>query len=143
MAFPTSPTNGQLTTVNGINYQYSSSDNAWKRVIVGYDVFAANSLSIAGNANIGNVSAIGFYFANGTPFVSSTYGNTEVAAYLGPYYTYANANATTQTTYINSVNANLISFQTWANLHYSTGGGGGGGGLSEARAWLSATLFGG
>jgi hypothetical protein len=30
----------------------------------------------------GNVTAGGYYFANGMPFTSSTYGNTEVAAYL-------------------------------------------------------------
>lgn len=32
MPFPTSPTNGQTVTVNGINYQYSTVTTAWKRV---------------------------------------------------------------------------------------------------------------
>ena len=31
MAFPNSPTNGQSTTVDGINYTYSSSENSWTR----------------------------------------------------------------------------------------------------------------
>jgi hypothetical protein len=32
MAFPTSPTNGQLATVNGIQYTYSSTTSSWTRV---------------------------------------------------------------------------------------------------------------
>jgi hypothetical protein len=31
MAFPNSPTNGQSTTVDGINYTYSSAENSWTR----------------------------------------------------------------------------------------------------------------
>jgi hypothetical protein len=31
MAFPVSPTNGQETTINGITYTFSSSNNAWTR----------------------------------------------------------------------------------------------------------------
>ena len=31
MSFPTSPINGQLTVVNGINYTYNSTLNAWVR----------------------------------------------------------------------------------------------------------------
>jgi len=31
MAFPTSPTNGQIATVNGISYTYSSTTNSWTR----------------------------------------------------------------------------------------------------------------
>ena len=31
MAFPTTPTNGQTTTVNGISYTYDSSSNSWRR----------------------------------------------------------------------------------------------------------------
>ncbi len=34
MAFPTSPTNGQVAAVNGITYTYSSASNAWFRVPV-------------------------------------------------------------------------------------------------------------
>ncbi|CAB4132918.1 hypothetical protein UFOVP257_19 [uncultured Caudovirales phage] len=32
MAFPTSPINNQITTVNGIRYSYSSANNAWIRI---------------------------------------------------------------------------------------------------------------
>lgn len=32
MAFPTSPSNGQTALINGINYTYNSTNNAWTRV---------------------------------------------------------------------------------------------------------------
>jgi hypothetical protein len=32
MSFPTSPTNNQITTVNGIRYYYASANNAWIRI---------------------------------------------------------------------------------------------------------------
>jgi hypothetical protein len=41
---------------------------------------------MTGNVFAGNVSAAGFFYANGTPFTSSSYGNTQVAAYLPAYY---------------------------------------------------------
>ena len=33
MSFPSSPTNGQQATINGIVYSYSTSTNAWIRVV--------------------------------------------------------------------------------------------------------------
>ena len=33
MAFPTSPTNGQSSTVNGITYVYTVATNSWKRSV--------------------------------------------------------------------------------------------------------------
>jgi hypothetical protein len=78
---------------------------------------AAYLLTNTGNIAAGNIIAGGFYFANGTPFTSSNFGNTEVAAYLGPYYTYANANAAAQATGINDINANLGAYQTYANAN--------------------------
>ena len=66
-------------------------------------------------------------------FKTPTYGNTEVAAYLptagvitgiqanlGSYQTFANANSSTQATSINSINANLGSYQTFANANVSS-----------------------
>ena len=32
MAFPVSPTNGQITEINGIFYQFVAADSAWVRV---------------------------------------------------------------------------------------------------------------
>lgn len=56
------------------------------------------SFDLTGNVVAGNVVARGYYWSNGAPFVSSTYGEANVVAYLGPYFTYANANAATQST---------------------------------------------
>ena len=33
MSFPTSPTNGQITVVNAVTYQYNSTNNAWRRIL--------------------------------------------------------------------------------------------------------------
>jgi len=69
----------------------------------------AGGAGIAGNVFAGNLLATGFFYANGTPFTSSNYGNTQVAAYLvanPPTGTYSNTNVaaylTTQTFYSNS-----------------------------------------
>ena len=45
MAFPTSPTNGQITTVNGIRYSYSSISNSWTRISSGKFTAAATGPS--------------------------------------------------------------------------------------------------
>ena len=47
MAFPTSPTNGATTTVNGIAYTYDAANNAWTRVQTLYQ-----DLTILGNLNV-------------------------------------------------------------------------------------------
>jgi hypothetical protein len=72
MAFPTSPTNGQTYTVNGIIYVYSSTKTAWQiqssgsatvPTTVGTNLsitgnFAASgTMSVTGNANVGNIGA--------------------------------------------------------------------------------------
>jgi hypothetical protein len=44
--------------------------------------FTFNSAVVTANVSAGNVAAGGFYWANGAPFVSSSYGNADVAAYL-------------------------------------------------------------
>jgi hypothetical protein len=77
--------------------------------------------SESGNATatFGNVYSKAFYFANGTPFTSSTYGNVEVAAYLlanpqGNFY--SNANVTeyipTDATIL-AMQANITAANLW------------------------------
>ena len=48
MAFPNSPTNGQSTTVDGINYTYSSSENSWTRqtLVISTDTTASSNTVI-------------------------------------------------------------------------------------------------
>jgi hypothetical protein len=48
MSFPTSPTNGQQATVNGITYVYVSTKNAWNR--------QTGSFSVIGDITLANVS---------------------------------------------------------------------------------------
>ena len=49
MSFPSSPANGATTTTNGINYIYSTSTNAWKRVAV--TIATIGTSTIAGTAS--------------------------------------------------------------------------------------------
>lgn len=41
MSFPTSPINGEIATVNGIKYSYSSATNSWTRIAAGRFAAAA------------------------------------------------------------------------------------------------------
>lgn len=41
MAFPTAPVNGEIATVNGIKYSYSSATNSWTRIAAGRFTAAA------------------------------------------------------------------------------------------------------
>jgi len=66
MAFPTSPTNGQTTTVNGITYVYNSTNNAWKRQTL-------TDLSVTGNVTAGN-----FFYSNGVGVLGQVYDLDEI-----------------------------------------------------------------
>jgi hypothetical protein len=91
---------------------------------------ATGSLATTGTATAGNIiTTSGLYWANGVSYASTvtgTYGNTQVAAYIPidptftGYTTFANANAASQTTSINTISANLGAFQTYANVTFST-----------------------
>ena len=91
------------------------------------------------NPNSGNLTAYGLitttglYWANGSPFVSSSYGNTEVAAYLpinstitdiqaniGAYQTYANSNIGSASASNDTINANIGAYQTYTNANIGT-----------------------
>lgn len=50
MAFPSSPTNAQTATVNGITYQYNSTTNAWKRTTVTLSVFPTYDFGLVGSS---------------------------------------------------------------------------------------------
>ena len=90
MAFPTSPTNGQTSSVNNILYTYASATRSWTRVLAGANVITANSLILSTglqNTAIGNVTPSTALFTT----VGSS-GNTTVSALT------VNANATVGTT---------------------------------------------
>lgn len=67
MSFPTSPTNGQSTTVNGVTYTYNSTKTAWAKTTAGSgtvpatvsgtltvagDVTASSNLAVTGNVTL-------------------------------------------------------------------------------------------
>lgn len=63
MSWPTSPINGQQVEINGILYQYSSTDNAWSRIGfvpagVNIPFLQTPNLSVTGNADLGNVGNV-------------------------------------------------------------------------------------
>jgi len=63
MAFPVSPTNGQITEINGIFYQFVSADSAWVRV-PGTNLTVGNLTANSITSN-GNVTASRVYTTNG------------------------------------------------------------------------------
>ena len=72
MAFPTTPTNGQVTVVNQVSYQYSSATNSWTRILSTANVITANTIAVNGALTVGTtISAAGnitgsYYFGNGS-----------------------------------------------------------------------------
>jgi len=109
-------TSGNLAANSGV---VSSGTSTGALVVTG-------GAGISGNVFAGNVLATGFFYANGTPFTSSSYGNATVATYIPTdptftgYLTFANANAATQATSLNTINANLGAYQTYGNVTFST-----------------------
>lgn len=115
MSFPASPTNGQQIVLGNVTYAYNSSKLAWIRVP-----------GLTGNISLysltsGNVSASAYFWANGQPFQSSVYGNSNVALYLPSDSTITGinsnisslqsslqSNAATQETAISGLRANII-----------------------------------
>lgn len=59
MAFPTNPTNGQTTTINGVTYTYSTALTAWTVTSSGGSLTSASALSVTGNVTGGNVLSDG------------------------------------------------------------------------------------
>ena len=106
---------GQITTLQGQVYANAN--------------VASYLPTYSGNITAGNVLASGFFYANGSPFVSSSYGNTNVAGYL-PTYT-GNIGGNTA----NVGNLITASGIFWANGNaYSSGSGTG-----SAKLTTSAT----
>ena len=94
---PITPNNGDFwyKTTTGFLFQYQT------------DGVSSYWFDVQTQAITGNVT------------VSDTYSNVSVEAYIGAnigsYQLYANANAVTQETSINTINANVGAYQTYAN----------------------------
>ena len=77
MSFPTSPVDGQLTTVNGITYQWSSTNTTWTRNagVSGYLVDYAQATNTNSVNNLTNGSDIIFDTIRGSSGVNYNSGN--------------------------------------------------------------------
>ena len=80
MAFPTTPTDNQTATVNGISYIYSSAKNAWTRNTntVASDVnfrgvLLANTITTTGNITANTVFTNGNISYTGNALMPKTY----------------------------------------------------------------------
>ena len=88
MAFPTTPTNGQIATVNGITFSYTSSTNSWTRVSAA--LYNIANIVIASNANVGNLNAIN----NVTGSTGNFSGNVFAGGFVGTNYGQINLGTT-------------------------------------------------
>jgi hypothetical protein len=75
MAFPTSPTNGQQTTINGVIYTYSTALTAWTVTSSGGSLIASTAVSATGNITGGNILTGGLISATGVITGSSHVGS--------------------------------------------------------------------
>jgi hypothetical protein len=99
MAFPSNPTNGQTSTVNGITYTYNLTNNTWTKVslpvlqisqdpssaVTRYPLFAANT---TGNVSVVNVNSAGLTYVPSTGTLSATnlnIGSTNVLDLMVAY----------------------------------------------------------
>ena len=97
MALPTSTTNGATATINGIVYTYNSTKGAWYKqstASTNVPVTISGSLSVSGNANVGNL---------GSPTVVNGNSNVTVTA---------NGNIT----FTSTSNSTMVVTSTGANI---------------------------
>ena len=120
MSFPTSPTNGQVTVVNQVSYQYSSATNSWTRILSTANVITANTIAVNGALTVGTtISAAGnitgsYYFGNGSQLTGVAAGTANSALSL--------VNGTTNLTTATNGNANLTIGGTSNVVVWSTTG---------------------
>ena len=119
-----------FTTAATANLTPQAGDLIYNTTIGNVQVYSGSAFGnvVVSDVN-GNIRATQFTFANGVNILStvpSSYGNANVASYLPVdptftgYLTFANANAASQATSINSINANTGAYQTYANTQIVT-----------------------
>jgi hypothetical protein len=143
MSFPISPSNGQISIVNNIQYQYNSANNFWVRLITP-TYFPSNfaitnttdsvsnttgALTIAGGLGVGgNVYANSiyinglYYAANGNTFSSGAI----TSGYLNNAVIFANTlgylSNTNNLSYTSSNNTLIVSNVTTPTIYTTSGG---------------------
>ena len=101
MAFPTTPTNGQIATVNGTTFSYSSSTNSWTRVSSA--LYNIANIVISSNANVGNLNATN----NVTGSIGNFTGNVFAAGIAGTTY-YGQINLGTTSVNLNRASGSQV-----------------------------------
>lgn len=81
MSFPSSPTNGQQTSIGGVLYEYNSSSNSWKRIPRVYSL-NTNTTTFTGTVTVANIiTTNGLFWSNGTAFSSGSGGVSSARVY--------------------------------------------------------------
>lgn len=99
MAFPTNPTNGQQSTINGIVYTYSSSLAAWAATTTTSGNITGNNLTVTNQISSASVAATATVSASGNVTGGNlvTLGTASVGAVISTAnVTGANLNATSR-----------------------------------------------
>ena len=135
MSFPTSPTNGQTASVNGITYTYNSTNGTWTRVP------ASGNIAVNIDNFIGDGSATNFTMSTAPTDANNVIINVNGVIQLKEAYTIT-ANSTTLT--LSSAPAvgakvDAIIFKSGAVSATS----GGGSGTTRAQSMTMGILFGG
>lgn len=109
MAFPTNPTNGQTTTINGVSYTYSTALTAWTVTSSGGNIAAASSI-VTGSGSGGNVTGANLVSATNVTATNITAGAGSGGNITGANLISAtNFSGTTATFSGNITSGNLIS----------------------------------
>jgi hypothetical protein len=115
MAFPSSPSTGQVTTVNGVSYIYDASFNRWKRIAtpIVANILAANTFVYSAN---GTSILSDVFSAIAGANVAITTSNTALKAYVDDQISADvigwQANAAAQDSKIAGANAAIIAANT-------------------------------
>ena len=108
MAFPTSPTNGQQTTQNGLVYTWNSTLGVWALTTSTTGAISATSVTATANITGGNILTSGLISATGNLTaggVASITGNVNIGSGTG--VTWANAGGVRVWTYYNNSTSSL------------------------------------
>ena len=101
MAFPTTPTNGQIATVNGTTFSYSSSTNSWTRVSSA--LYNIANIVVTSNTTTGNLNATN----NVTGSIGNFSGNVFAAGIAGTTY-YGQVNLGTTSVNLNRASGSQV-----------------------------------
>jgi hypothetical protein len=104
---------GNILPSSNVTYSLGDATHQWR------DLWVSNNTIYIGNVPL--TVSNGNLLVNGSLVTSSGSGTDDVLrANVGAYQTFANSNAATQATSINTINANVGAYQTFANSNAAT-----------------------